>query len=189
MSVGWLVGRVRHSFDDPHVAPYWPTWPCSHLGPFCAGQVNGNQMRSALNSLRSVSPDNVSVTHKKPTSTKKDKSGKTDVVTEHFTITFNSKRGKNRPKGLFLLVFFCLSSRIASCHNPSSCSCASLFFVTQKVYFVTEWNKNGVCLVVILSELPPILIVHETMTFFIVKVHLNVSKLNLTKRNLSAKPP
>ena len=31
-SVGWLVGRsvcgVAHSFDDPHVAPYWPTWPC-----------------------------------------------------------------------------------------------------------------------------------------------------------------
>ena len=31
-SVGWLVGRsvgrVTHSFDDPHVAPYWPTWPC-----------------------------------------------------------------------------------------------------------------------------------------------------------------
>ena len=23
-SVGWLVGN-----DDPHVAPYWPTWPCS----------------------------------------------------------------------------------------------------------------------------------------------------------------
>ena len=22
------VGRVTHSFDDPHVAPYWPTWPC-----------------------------------------------------------------------------------------------------------------------------------------------------------------
>ena len=28
----WLspsVGRlVTHSLDDPHVAPYWPTWPC-----------------------------------------------------------------------------------------------------------------------------------------------------------------
>ena len=24
-SVCWLV---THSFDDPHVAPYWPTWPC-----------------------------------------------------------------------------------------------------------------------------------------------------------------
>ena len=23
-----LVCRVTHSFDDPHVAPYWPTWPC-----------------------------------------------------------------------------------------------------------------------------------------------------------------
>ena len=23
------VGRsVTHSLDDPHVAPYWPTWPC-----------------------------------------------------------------------------------------------------------------------------------------------------------------
>ena len=20
---------VTHSFNDPHVAPYWPTWPCS----------------------------------------------------------------------------------------------------------------------------------------------------------------
>ena len=24
----WLVGRITHLFDDPHVAPYWPTWPC-----------------------------------------------------------------------------------------------------------------------------------------------------------------
>ena len=25
-----LVGRsVTQSFDNPHVAPYWPTWPCS----------------------------------------------------------------------------------------------------------------------------------------------------------------
>ena len=24
-SVGWLV---THLFNDPHVAPYWPTWPC-----------------------------------------------------------------------------------------------------------------------------------------------------------------
>ena len=23
-----LVGWVTHSFDDPHVAPYWPTWHC-----------------------------------------------------------------------------------------------------------------------------------------------------------------
>ena len=27
-SVGWSVGRVTHSFDDPPGAPYWPTWPC-----------------------------------------------------------------------------------------------------------------------------------------------------------------
>ena len=27
--VGWLVGlSVTHLFNDPHVAPYWPTWPC-----------------------------------------------------------------------------------------------------------------------------------------------------------------
>ena len=26
--VGRLVGRVTHSFHDPHIAPYWPTWPC-----------------------------------------------------------------------------------------------------------------------------------------------------------------
>ena len=33
MSVGWLVGwsvgRVTQSFNNPHVVPYWPTWPCS----------------------------------------------------------------------------------------------------------------------------------------------------------------
>ena len=27
-SVGLSVFGVTHSFDDPHVAPYWPTWPC-----------------------------------------------------------------------------------------------------------------------------------------------------------------
>ena len=26
--VGQSVGGVTHSFNDPHVAPYWPTWPC-----------------------------------------------------------------------------------------------------------------------------------------------------------------
>ena len=32
-SVGWSVGwSVTHSFDDPHVAPYCPTWPCSIQG-------------------------------------------------------------------------------------------------------------------------------------------------------------
>ena len=30
-SVGWLVCGVTQSFDDPHVAPYWPTWPCSTI--------------------------------------------------------------------------------------------------------------------------------------------------------------
>ena len=25
-SVGWLIGNAY--FDDPHVAPYWPTWLC-----------------------------------------------------------------------------------------------------------------------------------------------------------------
>ena len=30
-SVGWSVGRVTHSFNDPHVAPYWPTWPCFNI--------------------------------------------------------------------------------------------------------------------------------------------------------------
>ena len=31
-SVGWLVGLlVKHSFDNPHVAPYRPTWPCSSV--------------------------------------------------------------------------------------------------------------------------------------------------------------
>ena len=35
-SVGWSVGRVKHSFDDSHVAPYWPTWPCStSTGDIC----------------------------------------------------------------------------------------------------------------------------------------------------------
>ena len=27
-SVGLSVTSVTHSFDDQHVAPYWPTWPC-----------------------------------------------------------------------------------------------------------------------------------------------------------------
>ena len=27
--VGWSVGQVTHPLDDPHVAAYWPTWPCS----------------------------------------------------------------------------------------------------------------------------------------------------------------
>ena len=32
--VGRSVGRsVTHSFDDPHGAPYWPTWPCSLAAP------------------------------------------------------------------------------------------------------------------------------------------------------------
>ena len=31
-SVGRLVGRlVTQSFDNLHVAPYWPTWPCFSL--------------------------------------------------------------------------------------------------------------------------------------------------------------
>ena len=38
----WLcpsVGRsvclsVTHSFDDQHVAPYWPTWPCFLVARF-----------------------------------------------------------------------------------------------------------------------------------------------------------
>ena len=38
-SVGWLVCLlVTHSFDDPQVSPYWPTWPCS----FC--QKKGKQL-------------------------------------------------------------------------------------------------------------------------------------------------
>ena len=32
-SVGWLVGRVTHSFDDPRVASNWIIWPCSHYYP------------------------------------------------------------------------------------------------------------------------------------------------------------
>ena len=35
-SVGLSVGRsVTHSFDDQHVAPYWPTWPCLTVGKGC----------------------------------------------------------------------------------------------------------------------------------------------------------
>ena len=34
MSVGRSVCRVMHSFDDPHVAPYWPSWP-SFLSFLC----------------------------------------------------------------------------------------------------------------------------------------------------------
>ena len=34
-SVRWLVGwSVTHSFDDPHGAPYWPTWPCLQFCQF-----------------------------------------------------------------------------------------------------------------------------------------------------------
>ena len=30
--VRWLVGlSVTHSFDDPHVAPYWPSLPCCFM--------------------------------------------------------------------------------------------------------------------------------------------------------------
>ena len=30
--VRWLVGLlVTHLYDDPQVAPYWPTWPCSSV--------------------------------------------------------------------------------------------------------------------------------------------------------------
>ena len=32
--VGWSVGRVTHSCDDPHVMPYWPSWPCSFMNAF-----------------------------------------------------------------------------------------------------------------------------------------------------------
>ena len=46
-SVGWFFGRsvcgVTHLFDDPHVAPYWPTWPCEwflrHLTQFSSFYV------------------------------------------------------------------------------------------------------------------------------------------------------
>ena len=42
--VRWLIGRsvswsVTHSFDDPHFAPYWPTWPC-----FSSVEWNGRLM-------------------------------------------------------------------------------------------------------------------------------------------------
>ena len=30
-SVCLSVCGVTHSFDDPHVASYWPTWPCFFL--------------------------------------------------------------------------------------------------------------------------------------------------------------
>ena len=37
-SVGW---SVTHSFDDPHVAPYWPTWPCLSCLPWiCAEAIS-----------------------------------------------------------------------------------------------------------------------------------------------------
>ena len=52
----WLcpsVCRVTHSFDDPHVAPYWPTWPC-----FCNKTIytppksqTGGQARNSKKSL------------------------------------------------------------------------------------------------------------------------------------------
>ena len=45
-----MCGWVTHSFDDPYVAPYWPTWPCLFLlllllgpgcTPHCRQEVSG----------------------------------------------------------------------------------------------------------------------------------------------------
>ena len=48
-SVGWLirlvgrlVGWVTHSFDDSHVAPYWPTWPYFFI---CRAEIRDNIRR------------------------------------------------------------------------------------------------------------------------------------------------
>ena len=40
--VCWSVSWVMHSFENPHVAPYWPTWPCFFLAVF--GLTNSAQM-------------------------------------------------------------------------------------------------------------------------------------------------
>ena len=41
-----LVGLlVTHSFDDPHIAPCWPTWPCFIITVYC-------KRRSLLDALQ-----------------------------------------------------------------------------------------------------------------------------------------
>ena len=44
--VGWSVGRwvglsVTHAFKDPHVAPYWPTWPCLFYNGLKKTEIDG----------------------------------------------------------------------------------------------------------------------------------------------------
>ena len=42
--VGRLVGlSVTHLFDDLHVAPYWPTWPCFYEEGEKEGKVEGGR--------------------------------------------------------------------------------------------------------------------------------------------------
>ena len=50
-----LVGRsvclclsVTHSFDDPHVAPYWPTWPCFDMPSSLVVLLVDNSMNAAV---------------------------------------------------------------------------------------------------------------------------------------------
>ena len=43
---------VTHSFDDPHVAPYWPSWPCFFHTLFSQFYRLSRTRRSAFSSLR-----------------------------------------------------------------------------------------------------------------------------------------
>ena len=53
-----LVCWVTHSFDDPHVAPYWPTWPYYSLSnpPFPIPTAFQAQIQAKISFSSSSSP-------------------------------------------------------------------------------------------------------------------------------------
>ena len=48
--VGLSVGQVTHLFNDPHVTPNWPTWPCFYL-LYLSLFINFNHMKKKIGSL------------------------------------------------------------------------------------------------------------------------------------------
>ena len=56
MSVGRSVGRVTHSFDDPHVEPYWPTWLCFYILDSFFGWFRFHSCASELSSFLLPTP-------------------------------------------------------------------------------------------------------------------------------------
>ena len=69
----WLcpsVGlSVTHSFDDPHVAPYWPTWPCFFVFRFQLRDC-GQRLESEMRVLTDVSTKNHEALEGEMTSTR-----------------------------------------------------------------------------------------------------------------------